>query len=147
MADAIDADRAAARALLPESSDHWCGCWEGDLHDVFDDTMEKTVEAIATALADTHTRAAAEAMERAACWLVERNVNGYPEWVAKLDAYSDDCVVTWTRNAVASIRFQRQQDAAAILPVLGGRYGQVRCTEHLFISASAIRTTTPPGGG
>lgn len=74
-------------------------------------------------------------------WLIERNNNGFPEWVSRLDAYSDDCVVSWTRDANLAIRFMRHLDCDRVLPALGGRFGRVFPTEHLWIGEDVAATT------
>ena len=65
-------------------------------------------------------------------WLIERGVNGFPEWLEGLDAYADDCIAAWTNDPSRPIRFCRKSDAEAILPALGGRYGKLTVTEHLW---------------
>jgi hypothetical protein len=48
-------------------------------------------------------------------WLIEQNVNGYTEWLCKLDHRGMETVPVWGADANAAIRFARQCDAEALI--------------------------------
>lgn len=102
----------------------------GDVLKTLLDEWDAERRVVGTALATARAEATAE--ERA--WLIERNVNGYPEWMARMDAHSDDCVISWTQDANLAVRFSRSLDCDRVLPALDGRFGRVFATEHLWLA-------------